>query len=105
MPTGRVGAAALAATTSTTVYTVPASTIAAVNINICNRGTAAATVRLALAAADTPTTAEWIEYDCSVPANGVLERTGIVLAAGQKVVAYASTADVTATVYGMEESA
>ena len=51
MASGILGQNALAATTNTTVYTVPGSTHAVVNISVVNRSSsAAATVRLALSA-------------------------------------------------------
>ena len=105
MASGILGQAALSATTNTTVYTVPASTLSIVNINVVNRSsTTAASVRVALAATATPQTSEWIEYDASVPANGVLERTGVAINAGEKVVVYASTANCSANVYGLEQA-
>ena len=105
MPSGILGQAAPSATTNTTVYTVPASTVSIVNVNILNRGGSAATVRIALAAADSPTNAEYVEYDASVGANQVLERTGFALNAGKKVVVYASSADTSVSVYGLEDAA
>lgn len=105
MATGRLGAADLAATTNTTLYTVPASKVGSCSVNLCNRTATAVTVRLALASTGTPGNAEWIEYDAEIPAHGVLERTGIVLGAGQRVVAYASAAGVSALAWGYEEAA
>ena len=105
MATGRLGASDVSATTNTTVYTCPADTYSVVAVNICNRGSATAALRIALAASDTPTAAEYIEYDVDVFANNVLERTGIVLSAGQKVVVYSSTANISAVVVGIETAA
>lgn len=99
-----LGRADLAATTNTTVYTVPASTQSAVNINICNRGSSAVTVRLALSDGASPANADYIEYDAEVPAKGVLERTGISLDTGKRVVAYASSANVSVVVHGQEQT-
>ena len=105
MASGVLGQSALSATTLTTVYTVPASTLAVVNINIVNRSTSAtADVRVALAATATPGVSEYIEFDATIPARGVLERTGIALQATEKVVVYASTANCSANVYGLEQS-
>ena len=104
MATGRLGIADLAATTITDVYTVPASTVATFTVNVCNRSAAAVTVRLALS--DTTATMgddEYIEYDVSIPANGVLERTGLVLDAGKILTAYSSAVGVTVIVYGIEK--
>jgi len=106
MASGRLGTPAdLSAATLTTIYTVPAENFAVTSINILNRGASAATVRLALAATDTPTNAEYIEYDVSIPAKAVLERTGLVLAAGQKIVVYSDVTSVSVVAYGIETSA
>ena len=102
MASGILGQSAPSATTNTTVYTVPANTYSVVNVSILNRGTAAATVRLAVAASGTPGNAEYLEYGVSVPPNGVLERTGIAIDAAKNVVVYASTGDTSCSVYGLE---
>lgn len=104
MATGRLGAADLSAATNTTVYTVPSSTFSVVSVSVCNRGSSATTVRIALASSATPSSTEWLEYDSSVLAKGVLERTGIVMDAGKLLVVYSSNASVNAVVYGIETS-
>lgn len=103
MASGRLGAVDLAATTNTTVYTVPASKTASFSVNICNRNASAVTVRLALAATGTPGVTEWIEYDAAISGNGVLERTGLMLDTGKLLVAYSSAANVSVVAYGVEE--
>ena len=105
MASGILGQSAPAATTNTTVYTVPASTLAVVNISVVNRGGSAATVRVALSAGSTPNDDEWIEYNTSVGATSVLERTGVVLDTTKNVVVYASSADTSVSVYGLESAA
>lgn len=102
MPTGILGQSAPAASTNTTVYTVPASTTATFNISVCNIGAAPANVRLAISATGTPAASEWIEYDVNVLANDVLERTGLVAQAGRNVVVFTDTATVAVSVYGYE---
>ena len=62
-------------------------------------------MRIALAAAGTPTSAEYIEYDVTVPAKGVVERTGLALNAGKLVVVQCSTGDTSVSVYGLEQAA
>jgi len=105
MASGILGQAALSATTDTTVYTVPSSTLAIVNINVVNRSSStAANVRVALASTATPQNSEYIEYDASVPSNGVLERSGIAMNASERVIIYASTANCSVSVYGLEQS-
>lgn len=103
MTTGTMGQAAPAATTNTTVYTVPAGKVATFNINIVNRGTSTASVRVAIAANGTPTSAEYLEYGAAIPAGGVLERTGLRASAGKNIVVYANSADTSVNVYGYEE--
>ena len=104
MPTGLLGQAALTAVTNTAVYTVPTNTFTVFSVSVLNRGTAAVTVRMALAATSTPTNAEWIEYDVPVDANGVLERTGLMMNAGKILVVYTSGSSVSVSAYGIETS-
>jgi hypothetical protein len=106
MASGILGQAALSITTNTTVYTVPIATLSVVNINVVNRSTTnTADVRIALAETGAPADSEWIEYDVVVPPRGVLERTGIAINAGKRVVIYASTGNCSANVYGLEQAA
>lgn len=103
MATGRLGTADLAATTLTTLYTVPVSKVGSFTLSLTNRTAAPVAVRAALAATATPAVSEYIEYDAIVPANGVLERTGLVLDATKLLVVYAGAAGVSANAYGFEE--
>lgn len=102
MATGILGTADLAATTNTTVYTVPSDTFSIVTISVCNRSSSNRDVRVALAAADTPVNAEYVEYDTELVGNGTLERGGVVIDATKKVVVYANSTDVSVVVYGIE---
>ena len=89
------------ASTWTEVVAASAGTKVA-TINIANRQATATTVRIALRdAAGNVTNADCIEYDVSLPANGVLERTGIVLDSSNGLHVYASAA-VSAVVYGID---
>ena len=104
MATGRLGTADLSAATDTTVYTVPDTTFSVVTVSICNRGGTSALVRIAVCDTATPDNDEYIEYDAAVLANGVLERTGIVMDTGKLLVVRSSATSVTAVAYGIETS-
>ena len=104
MATGILGTADLAAATDTTLYTVPADHFSVVTVNICNRSSSAETVRIAVSSSGTPADADYIEYDSQVTANGVLERTGIVLDASKVVVVRSNAINVSAVCLGIETS-
>jgi hypothetical protein len=109
MATGRLGIANITTTADTTVYTVPASTFSVVSVNVVNRSSsAAAQIRIAVSNLTTPVLAEYIEYDSSLVANGVLERTGIVMdvTLGKYLVVSTPTATpaLSVVVYGIETS-
>lgn len=102
MAIGKLGAADLAANANTTVYN-PAGVAGTVTLSLCNRNAVGVMVRVALAAAAAPTTAEWLEYDVFLPPSGVLERSAIVVGPGQYLVARASVAGVSAVAFGFED--
>jgi hypothetical protein len=102
MATGRLGVADLSAATNTTLYTVPANTFSVVTLSVVNRGASAATIRISISASATPADSEYLEYDTSLTAKGVLERTGIVMDAGKLLVVRSNSASVNAVVYGIE---
>ena len=104
MATGRLGTANITlASTNTTIYgPVAASTFSVVSVNICNRNsTTAATIRVSVASSATPGLDEWIEYDTSLVASGVVERTGLVMKTGDYLVVQVSSATPTISVVAM----
>lgn len=103
MATGVLGQASPAATTNTVVYTVPAATVAVVTISVANTTASPVVVRVAVASSGTPTASEFIEYDTVIAANGVLERSGVVMNATEAVVVFANAAGLSVSVYGYEE--
>jgi hypothetical protein len=102
MATGKLAAIDMPAGTYTQVYECPTTTFAVVTVSVCNRGTTSSLIRLTVSDTFPPSNPDYIEFDVSLAANGVLERTGIVLAAGQKISARSSAANVSFVVYGIE---
>ena len=96
-----------AATTLTDVYTVPASTVTTVStITVCNRGSTAATFRVSVAVSGVAdTNAQYIYYDQSLDAYSTYAATiGITLAATDKIRVYASNANLSVNIFGIEVS-
>ena len=106
MASGILGQSAPSGSSNTTVYTVPSSILSVVNVMCINRSASnPVNVRIALSSSSSPSTNEWIEYDVTVPPKGVVERTGMALQAGKRVVVYMSTSDSSVTVTGLEQTA
>jgi len=96
-----------AATTNTTLYTVPASTAAVVStITICNQASSAATYRIAVRPAGaTIDPKHYIVYGATVAASDSTALTlGITLATTDVITVYASTATLSFNAYGSEIS-
>ena len=98
-----LGAADLSAATDTEIYAVPVGKQASVNVAFCAR-TQSADVRLAVTDGALPAVKDWIEYDVSLLASDILERTQIWMSAGEKLYARASATGVSVVVYGPEET-
>jgi len=94
-----------AATTATTLYTVPASTSTVVStIVICNQAASAATYRISVRpAGGAQTAAMYLAYDVTVGANDSTALTlGITLATTDVITIYASSATLGFTAFGSE---
>jgi hypothetical protein len=99
-----LGQSAPAATTATTLYTVPAATSAVCStLSICNRGVSTL-VRVAVRPTGaTLANQHYIVYDASINANESIFLTlGIALATTDVVTVYAGTADVSFSLFGSE---
>lgn len=102
MATGRLGIQDMSANTNYSVYTVPTGYFGVCSVSICNRNATSATVRISVSSSATPAAGEYLEYDSEIVANGVLERTGIVMDAGMILVVRSNSANVNAVVMGIE---
>ncbi|HIE77996.1 MAG TPA: hypothetical protein EYP92_04145 [Candidatus Thioglobus sp.] len=108
MAKGTLGTATYLNDTAThVVYTVPASTVAVVTLNVCNRDSASVAVSIGIERAGSTGTlsnGEYLEYETSVIAHSVMERSGILLASGDSVVVKANIANmIDVNIWGIEE--
>jgi hypothetical protein len=94
------------ATTEATLYTAPSLTQSVVSsIAICNQAGTSATFRIAVRPSADATTAakHYLVYGTTVAANDTIVLTmGITLAAGDKILVYASTGNISFAAYGSE---
>jgi len=100
---GLLGKQALETFNAKTVYTVPSGKVATVNLNLCNFTDTARKVYVAIYTGNTYVNADFLEHGTVIPAHGVLERTGLVLSAGEQLSAWDDGAGVSARAYGFEE--
>jgi hypothetical protein len=107
MPTAYkvLGQSEPAATTDTTLYTVPGSTTAVCStLSVCNRATASATFRVRIKinnAADADQ--QYVCFDAPIAAKDTLLLTfGATLGAGDVVRVYSSNADTAFQLFGSE---
>lgn len=96
-----------AATTATTLYTVPASTSTVVStITICNQASSSDTYRIAIRPAGAALAAQhYIAYNSVIPAYDSISLTvGITLATTDVVTVYAGTTNLSFSLFGSEIS-
>lgn len=102
-----LGQSAPSATTNTTLYTVPAATSAiASTLIVCNQAASSATYRIAVRPAGATIAAQhYIAYDVTIAANSNTAYTiGMTLATTDVVTVYASSANLSFSLYGSEIS-
>lgn len=100
-----LGQSAPAATTETTLYTVPAATSAVVSsIVVCNTGSTATTFRVYICVANAATTQkQYLYYDVAIAGNDTFIATiGITLAATDVIKVYGGSANLSINVFGQE---
>ena len=102
-----LGQSAPSATTATTLYTVPSATETVIStIFVCNRGTDAATYRIAVRP-DGATLANqhYIAFDISIlPKTSTAITVGVTMDATDVLTVYASSADLSFNAFGSEVS-
>lgn len=94
------------ATTLTDIYTVPDNTYTVVStLSVCNRGTSG-TYRIAIRPlGEAIANKHYISYDTAIAANVTVNfTTGMTLGSGTIVSVYASSADMSFSLFGVETS-
>lgn len=94
-----------AATTASTLYTVPSATSTVIStITICNQAATATSFRIAVRPAGATLAAlHYINYDTPLPANDTITATlGITLATTDIITVYAGTTTVSFSAFGSE---
>jgi hypothetical protein len=107
MASGRLAKSNPVADTITTIYTCPAGFYSVVTIALLNYTDSATTFKLSVveSANATPVVSDYLEYDTVLSSKNVIERTGLVLGAGQKLVISSPTSGCIVNVYGIETQA
>jgi|TARA_R110000851_G_scaffold118929_3_gene246510 hypothetical protein len=93
---GRFGTADISTTDGTDyiLYTVPGGDVdyAMLAVSVCNRASESLTnVNIAVASANVPELAEFVEWNTTIVPNGVLERTQIIAAPGDRIIVRVGT--------------
>jgi glucose-6-phosphate dehydrogenase assembly protein OpcA len=94
-----------AATTATTLYTVPSATsVVSSTLNVCNQGSSSATYRIAIRpAGETLAAKHYLAYDATILGNNSIAITvGITLAATDVVTVYTSSGTMSFNLFGSE---
>jgi hypothetical protein len=103
MPTGLLAGGSLTGTL-TSYYVCPSGTTAFVTVNIANRTTGNVTVRINLSTTTGENLGGYLEFDSTIAANQAIEKTGIVLAAGQRILISSNSTNTTYRIYGYERT-
>ena len=107
MASGRLAKSNPSADTITSVYTCPAGYYSVITVALLNYTDSATTFKLSIVESGNtnPVVSDYLEYDCVLSSKNVIERTGLVLSAGQKVVISSPTSGCIVNIYGIETQA
>lgn len=87
MPSGILATVDMSAGVDTLIYKMPSGMARRVTVNICNKNSSDVLIRLTAAGIN-------LEYDTTIRANGVLEKTEIALGGEQSLRGYSNSANV-----------
>jgi hypothetical protein len=101
MASGKLGSADLGAGGADTLLFTAGVTPQTFNVRFANRNAVAVKVRVAIGSGASAAAADYVDYDVSIVANGILEDTGLVASSGEKVWVRSDTANVSVRAHGM----
>lgn len=102
---GKLGSVMSIANTNVTAFDGDANcNFINASIRMVNIGATNASVRLAISTNATPTNQDYLEYNCELVPGGILERTCVTMGPNEKVVAFATTANVAIRVDGLVQN-
>ena len=101
---GRLAAANITtANAATSIYRCRTTGYTIACINICNRGTSSADITIMVSdTVNSTDLAGTIEFQSSIPAKDVLERTGVAVGSGQYITVTSSSTDISIIAMGVE---
>lgn len=103
MSSGRLGTWEIYPAIYQSVYKCNTDDVTTLSISICNRSTNPTYIRLAITSAEnSPTDAEFIEYDVKLNGHGVLERSGLIIPTGKYLTIRSLNGDTSVVIWGHE---
>lgn len=100
MGAGKLGSLDLVAETVTLLFTAD-STPQTFNIRFANRNSFDVLVRVAIGTGSSPAAADYVDYDVTCLANGIVEDTGLVATSGEKIWVRSNASNVSVRAHGM----
>jgi hypothetical protein len=107
MANGKLGSVTVPALEDTVVYSVPVTVgFSIISINVCNRNSFDVFVNIAISENTTPVDKDYIEYNTllkysSSGKSSILERTGIYVNTGEKIIVHSTAANVLVRIHGV----
>lgn len=95
--------AELVSDTGTSVYKIPTGYCMTGNIRVTNRNNTPVSVKVALCKGASPLNQEYIDFDVTIPANGVMEDTSLIIPSEETIYVWSNSSNVCVRVHGIEE--
>jgi hypothetical protein len=107
MANGLLGKAMSVANNFVKVYEVPSTGVAfaTASYNALNMDIADVFLKVAISTSETPSPADFIDFNAKIPLNGgIIERTCVAMSPGEKMFFQADSSNVSIRVHGLEKA-